>query len=286
MSFKHKKFIRIFFRFFLYLFALIGLIFTLVFFAMQFGLLNVKGAVSERNSYFNVNKNMNINTVDTTVATSTWVETDEWKLMKEVFTRDQAVINRAAKDAGISPRFIISGVIGEQFRFFTSRRESFKQYFEPMKILASLSKTSYGIAGLKPKTIGLIEGHLKDVNSPFYLGADMEHVVDYPDGTDVPSEQMTRITNAKDPYDSYLYVGLYMRQVIAQWQKAGYDISDRPEVVATLYNLGFPRSIPKADARAGGAVINVGGQDYTFGDLAYEFYYSAELADIFPPNKN
>lgn len=282
MSLRNRKYLRILFRIFIYVFALIGFIFTSVFFAMQFGLLNVKGSVSQRNSYFSINKNLNIDSVNKEEKKASWAETDEWNLMKQVFTRDQNIINQAALDAGISPRLILSGVIGEQFRFFTSRRESFKQYFEPMKILASLSKISYGIAGLKPKTIGLIEEHLKDVNSPFYLGPEMEHVVDYPDGTDIASEQMNRITNAKDPYYSYLYVGLYMRQVEAQWDKAGYNISDRPEIVATLYNLGFPRSIPKASARAGGAVINIGGKDYTFGDLAYEFYYSDELADIFP----
>ena len=73
-----------------------------------------------------------------------------------------------------------------------------------------------------------------------------------------------------------------MRQVTAQWQKAGYDINNRPEVLATLYNLGFPRSIPKLYPEAGGAVINIGGADYTFGDIAYQFYNSNELIDVFP----
>ena len=111
----------------------------------------------------------------------------------------------------------------------------------------------------------------------------MEHVVDYKsDIVDIESERMNRITNSKDPYYSYLYVGLFMRQVEAQWGKAGYDISNRPEIVATLYNLGFNRSIPKPNAEAGGAVITVNGTTYTFGDIAYEFYYSGELGDIFP----
>lgn len=34
------------------LFALIGLLFTGVFVAMQFGLLNVQGSIAERNSFF------------------------------------------------------------------------------------------------------------------------------------------------------------------------------------------------------------------------------------------
>ena len=281
MFLDNKKPLAKVFRLLLYIFSLIGLIFVLVFFAMQFGLLNVKGAISQRNSYFEINKDFNLDTINKKENISSWKDTSEWNLLREVFTRDQEVINRAAQDAGISPRFILGGVIGEQLRFFSSRRESFKNYFEPLKILASLSKFSFGIAGLKPQTVSLIDEHLKDDESVFYLGADMENITNYTLGINIDSEIMNRITNTKDPYYSYLYVGLYMRQVIAQWQRAGYDISGRPEILATLYNLGFNRSIPKADARSGGAMINVGGIEYSFGDLAYEFYYSTELSDIF-----
>jgi hypothetical protein len=280
--FPQKKFISRFFQFFLYIFGAIGFIFVAVFFAMQFGLLNVKGAVSERNSYFKINENLNLNTINTNEIVPSWKDTSEWRLLKEVFARDQVVINKAASDAGISPRLILGGVMGEQLRFFSNRRESFKNYFEPMKILATLSKFSFGIAGLKPQTVSLIDEHLKNPKSVFYLGKDMEHVTDYKDGVNIDTEIMNRITNTKDPYYSYLYVGLYMRQVTAQWASAGYDISDRPEVLATLYNLGFNRSIPKANARSGGAIINVGGKEYAFGDLSYEFYYSEELVDVFP----
>ncbi len=277
-----NKIIRNIFRYLLYLFAIIGFIFVAVFFAMQFDLLKVKGSVSERNSYFNLNNNVNIQNTNTTEVVADWAKTAEWNLLKEVFTRDQAIINKAGEDAGISPRLILSGVMGEQLRFFGNRRESFKGYFEPLKILAQLSKFSFGIAGLKPQTVQLIEEHLKDPNSKFYLGPEMEHVADYPEGVNLDTERMNRITDVKNPYYSYLYVGLYMRQVEAQWERAGYPITNRPEILATLYNLGFNRSIPKADAAAGGANINVGGVNYTFGDFAYEFYYSSELADIFP----
>lgn len=350
----YKKIKRNIFRVSLFGFAIIGIVFSFVYIAMKFGWLNVRGSVSERNSYFNINKNnlgkdyqgdnleiiCKINVLSDyapltsiniykalknggtneialkmvevaskrfeddnffnervnqcqnssnkgtdivlPISAYNWADGDEWNLMREVFTRDQEVIKRAAKDAGISPRLILSGVIGEQFRFFGNRRESFKSYFEPLKILASLSNTSFGIAGLKPKTVGIIEDNLKNKNSQFYLGPEMEHVVDYNSGVDIESERMNRITNSKDPYYSYLYVGLYMREIIAQWQKSGYDISHRPDILGTLYNLGFYYSQPKENPEAGGATINVNGTDYTFGDLSYEFYYSGELADIYP----
>lgn len=282
-----KKIKRIVFYIFLYGFAVVGFIFSFVYVGMQFGWFNVRGSASERNQYFNIGNKVLKNNNDTgnliQANIPDWATSDQWILMKEVFTRDQAVIKRAANDAQISPRLILSCVMGEQFRFFNNRRESFKNYFEPLKILASLSNTSFGIAGLKPKTIGQIENNLKNSNSDFYLGRGMENITAYDLGVvDIESERMNRITNTKDPYYSYLYVGLYMKEVIAQWQKSGYDISQNAGVLATLYNLGFYYSIPKANPEIGGSVININNIDYTFGDIAHEFYNSEELSDIFP----
>ncbi len=351
MKINAKKIKRNIFRLFLFGFALAGFVFFVIYIAMQFGWLNVRGSVSERNSYFNIKKEEKVNNnynleivcqinilnryapltsvniyknlirgtkdeimvrmieaasfrfkndysfmtemnrcknnnqkqdLKILISAYNWADTDQWVLMKEVFTRDQEIIKRAGKEAEISPRLILSGVIGEQFRFFSNRRESFKSYFEPLKILASLSNTSFGIAGLKPKTIGQIEDNLKNPKSPFYLGPGFEHIVDHKYGVDIETERMDRITNTKDPYYSYLYVGLFMKQIIAQWQRAGFDISNRPEILATLYNLGFYFSVPKENPMPGGSTITVNDVDYTFGDLAYEFYYSGELSDIFP----
>ena len=224
----------------------------------------------------------NVTTITVPMSAYNWADSDDWALMKEVFTRDQDVIKKAAADAHISPRLILAGVIGEQFRFFGSRRDALKTYFEPMKMLASLSNISYGIAGLKPKTVGQIEDNLKDPSSPFYLGPDMEHIADHDPTVDIDTDRLNRITDTTNPYYSYLYIGLYMKEIETQWQHAGYDISNRPDVLATLYNLGFNYSVPKSNPEAGGAVITVNGVDYTFGDLGYEFYYSGELSDIFP----
>ena len=73
-----------------------------------------------------------------------------------------------------------------------------------------------------------------------------------------------------------------MRQIMSQWEKAGFYIGNRPEILATLYNLGFYYSVPKENPMAGGAVITINNKDYTFGDIAYEFYYGGDLSDIFP----
>lgn len=280
---KNRKVLNIIYTVFLYIFALIGFIFVCVLIAMQYGWLNVRGASSSRNKYFQVPASAILSVTNNNSVKSEWMTTDQWNLMKYVFTRDQEIIKRAADDAGVSPRVLLGGVMGEQFRFFNNRRESFKNYFEPMKILASLSNTSFGIAGIKPKTVGQIEDGLKNPSSPFYLGPEMENIITYdPSMTDIESVRMDRITNTKDPYYSYLYVGLYMRQIEAQWSKAGYDIHNQAGIMATLYNLGFYYSKPNANPAIGGSLINIDGVDYTFGDIAHEFYNSDELLDIYP----
>ena len=67
-----------------------------------------------------------------------------------------------------------------------------------------------------------------------------------------------------------------------QWENSGYNINDRPEVLATLFNIGFYKSAPKENPEVGGSTITINDRDYTFGGLAYEFYYSGELSGFFP----
>jgi hypothetical protein len=53
--------------------------------------------------------------------------------------------------------------------------------------------------------------------------------------------------------------GLYVLE--RQWRNAGFDISQSPEILATLYNLGYEKSVPNAKPSSGGSdfpVINNG----------------------------
>jgi hypothetical protein len=73
-----------------------------------------------------------------------------------------------------------------------------------------------------------------------------------------------------------------VKQIKVQWERAGFHIDDRPEILATLYNIGFDASFPKEKPEVGGSGINIKGIRYSFGAIAYEFYYSGELYDLFP----
>jgi hypothetical protein len=210
-----------------------------------------------------------------------WILSPEWEALRDALIKDKDIISKASVDSGVPARTIIASVISEQFRFFTSNRDSFKRYFEPLKILGNGTKFSYGVAGVKIETAQAIEENLKNKNSPFYLGSSYENIFKY-NTEDIDGERLVRLTDPKDHYYSYFYTGIFLKQIMHQWQEEGYPINDRPEVLATLFNLGFNKSVPKENPLVGGSTITINDRDYTFGGLAYEFYYSGELSDIFP----
>jgi len=282
-----KKLTLNIFRFFLYFFAIIGFLFTSVFVAMRLHLTDVKGSIDSRNSFYRAVKDtasrINIaQSNDKNIKESEWVSSSEWISLKDGIVKDNDLIQRVSSETGVPSRVIVASIIPEQLRFFTSNRESFKKFFEPLKILGTYTQFSYGISGIKMETAKQIEDNLKDKTSPFYLGEQYENILDYNTVADIDVERLARFTNSHDHYYSYLYTALYLKEIMAQWQNAGYPISDRPEVLATLFNIGFIKSVPKMNPDVGGSTITINNIDYTFGGLAYDFYYGGELSDIFP----
>ena len=218
-----------------------------------------------------------------------WTNIVEWKYFKEAVAKDKKYIDSAAKVAGVEPRYIVACLVGEQVRLFNSRRERFKSLVAPLKTLALETNHSYGVTGIKENTAKNIELYLKDSTSKYYIGKDYEHVLDY-DSTvnyrnkhnDTNRVRIQRLVQYKDHYYSYLYAGLFIRQIDMQWKRAGFPIDDRPEIFASLFNLGYVKSVPKKNPSVGGSNFKIRDQEYTFGSVAYEFYYSGEMSDLFP----
>jgi len=148
-----------------------------------------------------------------------------------------------------------------------------------------MTNLSYGVTGIKEFTASYTESNLKNKNSPFYLGEKYEKLLDY-NCEDIQLERMNRLKNFNDRYYSYLYVALILKQIKMQWERAGYDISERPEILATLYNLGFWKSVPSANPKTGGAVFIMNEDTVTFGGVVFDFYYSGELFEEYPYWKN
>jgi hypothetical protein len=208
-----------------------------------------------------------------------WMNTEEWQVFKEAVSKDKDILARVESETGIKARLLVAVLAAEQLRLFYSERPIFEQVFAPLKVLGSQSQFSWGIMGLKPDTAIQIENNLASTTSPFYLGRANEKVLAFTD-KDFEQQRFQRITDGDNHYYAYLYSAIYIKQIIAQWQKSGFDISNRPEVLATLFNIGFANSKPKADPQVGGSELDIAGQQYSFGRLAYEFYYSGELKEF------
>lgn len=251
----------------IYLFALIGFVLVAGFFLVKFGITNTEGVVDEQQENF--------------IEKSTWNEGEEWETLKEAIIKDEVAIKQAAKNAGVPARLIAAQLVVEQLRLYHSDRELFKTIFAPLKILGNQSQFSWGVMGIKQETAIEIESDLKDASSPFYPGKSYENLLDFKT-KDHDTERFKRIVKEDDRYYSYLYASLYIKEILAQWKKAGFPIADRPEIISTLYNIGFEHSIPKVNPQSGGAEINIGNTYYSFGSLAKDFYESNELLENFP----
>lgn len=210
-----------------------------------------------------------------------WMNEPEWIALKESIEKDSAAINKAAIITGVEPRMIVGCLVGEQIRLFNSKREMFKKYLGPVKVLSVQSQFSFGVNGIKDFTAKMAEDHLKDPQSPFYMGKKYENILDY-NGYVNDSVRIKRLVDYHDHTYSYIYTGCIIHQTRNQWKKAGYDISNRPDILFTLFNLGFATSNPSPNPQCGGSHITIGDKIYTFGVIGFDFYYSGELSDVFP----
>jgi hypothetical protein len=265
-----------------YIFAAIGFALVVGYFAVRLGLTNTSGVIDLQREAF-------IGSASTTADAPTepqgtpWQETEEWHVVASASTKDQNAIARASADSGVPARLIVANLITEQLRLFFSERESYKQFFLPLKILGSQTQFSWGVMGVKEDTAIQVENNLKDPSSSYYPGAQFAHLLDFPaTTTDITTARFARMTDQHNHYWSYLYAGLYIKEVEAQWAKAGFPIDQNAAVLSTLYNIGFTHSVPNANPQVGGAAIDILDVSYSFGGLSADFYNSSELLDIFP----
>ena len=213
-----------------------------------------------------------------------WMNTPEWEALKVAIVKDKALIDSAAMVTGVEPRLIVGCLIGEQIRLFNSKRETYKKYLGPVKVLSVQSQFSFGVNGIKDFTAAWVERNLKNDTSVFYMGKRYEHILDFKTA-DHEAERINRLVDYRNHYYSYVYTGCIVHQTKKQWERAGFDISNRPEILFTLFNIGFSESRPSANPQCGGSHISVADKVYTFGAIGFDFYYSGELAKEFPFNE-
>jgi hypothetical protein len=266
------------------IFAVIGFVLTAGYFAIRFGWTNASGVIDIQRETFLSNGTAQTADVLNMSTQNSWEKTPEWQTLKSAILKDQGVIDRAAATSGVPARLIVENLIAEQLRFYFDDRTSYEQFFAPLKILGSETQFSWGVMGVKETTAVEIENNLTNINSPYYLGMQYANLLNFSSATStsISEQRFVRMTNQDDHYYSYLYAGLYIHEVENQWHAAGFPIANKPDIIATLYNIGFSNSKPNAQPQSGGAAIPLGTQTWSFGSLAKSFYDSDELINEFP----
>ena len=220
-----------------------------------------------------------------------WSNYTVWKQFCNTIIKDKRAIDSVSRLTGVESRIIVMCVVGEQLRMFNSGREKFKQYVYPYSRLILPSNRGYGVSGILEHTALRIESTLFNEKDPFYPGDYFQQTINVRDSfPEVINDSISahrhktiqRLIKGGDHYYSYLYTAYLMRQFQAHWERNNFDLSNRPEILGTLFNLGYQKSKPKKNPEVGGSTFKIGEKDYTFGGLCFEFYYSGEMQDAFP----
>lgn len=236
-------------------------------------------------------KNIDIDKTDNSVSIYPWANYAEWKDFCKYVKSDKKAIDSVAKITGVESRLIVMCLVGEQIRMFNSSREKFKNQVYKYNHIFLPKNRGYGVTGILEHTALRIENTLFTPSSPFYPGEYYAQCINLKDS--FPESVVDTIAAHKYPtiqrliqgghhFYSYLYTALLLRQYQSHWEKAGYTLAYRPEILGSLFNLGYQKSKPGPNPQVGGSNFNVGDKDYTFGGLCFEFYYSGELQDLFP----
>lgn len=238
-------------------------------------------------------KEIQSNEDDNALSIYPWANYKEWKDFCKYVKNDKKAIDSVSKITGVESRLLVMCLVGEQIRMFNSFREKFKSQVYKYNHIILTRNIGYGVTGILQNTALKIEANLFNKNSPFYAGDYYQKCLNVtdsfpglvaPDDTIEIHKNLTiqRLMKGGDHFYSYLYTAFFLRQFEAQWNKSGKSLAFRPEIIATLYNLGYQKSKPNNDPKVGGSEFKVGDYDYTFGGLCYEFYYSGELDNLFP----
>ncbi len=118
---------------------------------------------------------------------------------------------------------------------FTERTLNYDWKDDALDVLLAKAgrNSSIGFTQVKLKTAYWIERQLDDSLSVFFPGGKYTGIVPV---SKSPVELLTKLQN-----DSLniLYAAAYLRIIQSRWAKAGFTIAGKPEIIGTLYSIGF-----------------------------------------------
>lgn len=189
---------------------------------------------------------------------------NEYKILKELHEKSEIIQNSAEK-LEISPRLLASIIYTEK-RINITLVDSYEDIYAYLG-----ANSSIGLAQIRLNTGKWIIDSVKDSTSDYYIEKRYHHWLPvYPGRSDL-------IRLLKQDTPNCILAAFHIKQIIRRWQKDGYDISQRPDIVVTLYTYGL------TDRETGKEITPHENPKSNFlGTIAINFYKSSKLQNEFP----
>ncbi len=198
-----------------------------------------------------------------------WMWSESWLYIKNKFLIDDQ--NKYKKDINLvsnllwlDPVLLKSAIITEQVRgFFTYRWVAKKIIFDNFGIMR-MGQWSYWIWWVKlltaKKLLTFAKSHLPQVYNKYLSQYNW---------TD---ETLLKLLQDRDNYFyQILFAWLTLKEILRSWNMQWYDISNRPWIILTLYNIWNKQA--NANPKIWWANIKINWIDYSFGSLWMLLYY-------------
>jgi len=164
----------------------------------------------------------------------------------QLINSNKNIINQAAVTFNIDKNILKSVIYAER----TLNFDWFDKALDTPTALKGYN-SSIGFCQVKMKTAYWIEVQLSDSTSEFYPGKQYQNIL--------PVSKSPREIITKLQIDSLniCYAAAYLKIIQNYWQKAGFSIKNRPDILGTLYSTGLfnrkgkirrPNANPQANA--------------------------------------
>jgi hypothetical protein len=196
----------------------------------------------------------------------TTVIAEDSEKVRDILSKNIELISSTAEEFHMNAR-LVAAII------YTERSLNVSWMEDELDILLASAgySSSIGIGQVKIHTAQWIEKKIRDSSSHYYLGGEYRNMI--------PSN-MSRdslVQRLQDARWNVRYVTAYAAMFCCYWQKEGFDISKRPEILGALYSLGPYRVSDGSERKPHGKA-----EPNYFGIKTKEFYDSNDLIDLFP----
>lgn len=173
-----------------------------------------------------------------------------------VLTENSDAILEAAKSFHVPVRLLVSAI-------YADRRMHYNILDTRMDVAIARKgrDNSIGLAQVRVSTAQWVSQTLRDRQNPYWLGEE------YDDLLTPVMDRDSVIVLLSDPKWNARFAAAYSAMILKRWRDRGFDISEKVEIFATLYNLGPYRK----DGTEREPHENAEANEY--GYVARDFYY-------------